>query len=94
MLVCCYLTQEVSDIMNCYPQEYLEQWSIKEQIARTPEQLKQLKQTWKSEGYQVMSRTISFADLARCSAVKVIGLKDRSGSKLPEEVKKELKTLF
>ena len=80
--------------MNCYPQEYLEKWAIKEEMAKSREEVKQLKQNWKTQGYQVMSKTISFSDLARCSAIQVIGLKDRTNTKTTEEVKKELKTLF
>jgi hypothetical protein len=41
-----------------------------------------------------MARTISFSDLARCSVIKIIGLKDRTNQRNPEEIKKELKTLF
>jgi hypothetical protein len=80
--------------MNCYPREYLEQWDIKEDIARSTEEAKTIKQTWKLSGYQVMARTISFSDLARCSIIKLIGLKDKTNTKTTEEIKKELKTLF
>jgi hypothetical protein len=80
--------------MNYYPREYLELWDIKEEMARSKEEAQQLKQTWKTAGYQVASKTISFSDLARCSAIQVYGLKDRTNTKTPEEIKKELKTLF
>ena len=80
--------------MNCYPREYLETWDIKEEIVRSLEESKQIKQTWKNSGYQVMSKTVSYADLARCSIIKIIGLKDRTNKSTIEEIKKELKTLF
>jgi hypothetical protein len=80
--------------MNCYPREYLELWEIKEEIARSTEEAKQIKQTWKALNYQVAARTISFSDLARCSIIKLIGLKDKTNTKTTEEIKKELKTLF
>ena len=80
--------------MNCYPKEYIETWDIKEEIARSLEESKQIKQTWKNSGYQVMSKTVSYADLARVSIIKLISLKDRTNKSTIEEIKKELKTLF
>ena len=80
--------------MNCYPREYLELWEIKEEIARSIEEAKTIKQTWKLSGYQVAARTISFSDLGYGSIIKLIGLKDKTNTKTQEEIKKELKTLF
>lgn len=80
--------------MNCYPREYLELWDIKEDVFRSIEEVKQIKHTWKLNGFTVAARIISFSDLGYGTIIKVIGIRDKTNTKTLSEIKTELKTLF
>ena len=76
------------------PKEYWENWEAKEEYAKTKEEAKEIKKNLKAQGFTVSSKIYHFSDLGCLSRMRIIAMKDKTGTKTHKEIMKEIRSWF